>query len=145
MARNNSGSEKSSVTPFLLGALAGGVVGAAIALLYAPAKGSELREGISEKFDDLSETVNGILSSAKVSAEKMLNEGRERGDRIVGEARERAGSLIEDAERLMESARRRHSSGVNGNGTASGSAMNTGAQNSSNSDTDMGSAPDSEV
>ena len=51
MHRNNS--EQSSAGKFLLGLLAGGVVGSAIALLYAPKSGKELRRDIRDKKDYL--------------------------------------------------------------------------------------------
>ncbi|MEO6940245.1 MAG: YtxH domain-containing protein, partial [Candidatus Kapaibacterium sp.] len=70
---------QSSMGPFALGALIGGVVGAAVALLYAPSEGSELRESIGEKVDDLSDDVTKVFSKAKRSAEHLVNEGRDQG------------------------------------------------------------------
>src|SRR3954468_12731607 len=112
MARNTNhsshessgGRSSGSFTPFILGAITGGIIGAALALLYAPAEGKEIRHEIGEKFDDVTEAINSILNNAKTSAEKLLNEGKVKSDRIVEEARERAGDLINDADRTMSSA-----------------------------------------
>ncbi len=100
-----SSNRSSGVGPFLLGALAGGVIGATVALLIAPAEGSETRQGLSEKFDDLTGSLTGILHRAKVSAEKALNDGREESGRIIEEAKNRAEDLIENADRTIHAAR----------------------------------------
>lgn len=41
--------EKKSTKSFLLGFLAGGAIGAIVALLYAPKSGKEMREDLREK------------------------------------------------------------------------------------------------
>ena len=53
--------ETSKLLPFMLGAIVGGVVGATLALLYAPAEGSDLRRGVSEKLDDLTQGAKDII------------------------------------------------------------------------------------
>ena len=53
----------------LLGFLAGGVIGAVIALLYAPKSGRELRKDIKVKTDEYIE-----------DAEKYINDAREKED-----------------------------------------------------------------
>jgi gas vesicle protein len=107
MGRNNTRSEKSSVTPFLFGMLAGGAVGAALALLFAPKEGAEIRSDLSQKFDEITDSVNSILDGARESADKLLNEGRERGERIVDQAKEKASNLMNDADRFMGAAKQR--------------------------------------
>ena len=102
--------ESSRLSPFLFGAVLGGIAGAAIALLYAPAEGSEIRREVGEKFDDITESINTILRNAKTSAEKMLHEGREEAEDIIDRTRERADDLLEDADRAIEEARRRSES-----------------------------------
>jgi gas vesicle protein len=105
---NNNGS--SGLAPFFWGALAGGIVGAAIGLLYAPASGEETRKEVGDKVDDITDTINRILHSARNSADKMLNEGRERADEMIGRTRERVDDLMEDADRAMDEARHRSTS-----------------------------------
>lgn len=101
-----NGSSSSGLAPFFWGALAGGIVGAAVGMLYAPAKGEEIRREVGEKVDDITDTINRILHNAKSSADKMLNEGRSRADEMLDRTRERAEDLIEDADRVMDQVRR---------------------------------------
>ena len=104
---NTNRTSNSGLAPFLWGALAGGIVGAAIGLLYAPAAGDETRREMSEKVDDITEAINRILHNAKTSADKMLNEGRTRSEDLIGRTRERAEDLMDDADRAMDEARQR--------------------------------------
>jgi gas vesicle protein len=63
----NSGSATSSI---LLSFLAGGLTGAAIALLFAPASGQETREFIDQKFRDQ-------VDRAREGKERMVAKGQE--------------------------------------------------------------------
>ncbi len=107
--------ESSKLVPFTLGAIVGGVIGAAIALLYAPAEGSELRRGMSEKLDDLTEGAKNIIRGAKSTAEKLMREVTNQEDfedeepSPVKHTRARADDILEDADRAMAEARRRSS------------------------------------
>jgi len=91
----------------MLGAVIGGIVGASIALLYAPAEGAELRRNMGDKLDDVAEKAKEILRNAKTTAEKMFDEGRGNVDEIVDSTRERANDILEDADRAIAEARRR--------------------------------------
>ncbi len=75
IARANGGSRASS-TDMLPGLAAFGIgvlVGAGVALLFAPASGDELRENISERLDDLKDSASQALGTqddeAKVGLE----------------------------------------------------------------------------
>jgi gas vesicle protein len=129
MARNrmNNGNSNAGLAPFLWGALAGGILGAAVGLLYAPAPGDETRREVGEKVDDITDTINRILHSARSSADKMLNEGRVRADEMVGRTRERVDDLMEDADRAIDEARQRTN------------RQNTAANYGSESDGSLGS------
>jgi gas vesicle protein len=91
----------------MAGAIIGGLVGATLALLYAPAEGSELRRTMGEKLDDVAEKAKEILRNAKTTAEKMFDEGRGNADEIIDSTRERANGILEDADRAIAEARRR--------------------------------------
>ncbi len=69
MARDDGGGAGNILLAFLLGA----VSGAAVALLYAPAKGSETRDYLGEKARE------GRLRAADAAAKgrDVLNQGRE--------------------------------------------------------------------
>lgn len=67
--------QPSRLVPFALGAIIGGVIGATIAILYAPAEGAELRRGMSETLDDITQGAKDIIRGAKTTAEKLFREG----------------------------------------------------------------------
>jgi gas vesicle protein len=101
----------SNLVPFALGAIVGGVIGASLALLYAPAEGSELRRGMSDTLDGLAESTKDMFREAKASAEKLFRDvvdvEEERAPTISGRMRERADDIMEDADRAIAEARRR--------------------------------------
>ena len=67
----------------LLAFLVGGVVGAAVALLYAPRSGRETREMLAEK----------------------MREGAERGRELGNQAREKGRAIIEEASEYVDRGR----------------------------------------
>ena len=103
----------SKLVPFALGAIVGGVIGAAIALLYAPAEGSELRRGMTETLGGLTESAKDFIREAKSSGEKFLHDvldpDEEEIPSTLGRMRERADDIMEDADRAIADARRRAS------------------------------------
>lgn len=89
----------------LIGLLTGSAAGAALALLFAPKSGRELRTDISETTNEYVEKVGDMISSATERAQQIVNDGRERADTIVDEARQRASTLLSDAEKIVSDAR----------------------------------------
>jgi gas vesicle protein len=73
---------------FAFGALAGGTIGALLALLYAPTSGKELRINLKEK-------TNKLLSEA----EEILEKAKTRASTSVGEAKKK---LAEEKSRLQD-------------------------------------------
>jgi len=102
--------ESNSVQSFMLGAVVGGAIGASIALLYAPKKGSELRSDIASKVGDVTSRFRTAIGDVRESAEEMMNEGKERGDKLVQEAVGRAEDLINEADRIITEARSKFTS-----------------------------------
>jgi|GEM_PF-2489105 gas vesicle protein len=107
--------ERSALLPFALGAVIGGIIGASIAILYAPAEGSELRRGMSEALDDLVDGAKGLVNDVKISAEKLFSEGlgpegEEEEESPLARTRERVDDILEDADRAIAEARRRSTS-----------------------------------
>jgi gas vesicle protein len=104
-------SGSSNFLPFALGAIVGGVIGASLALLYAPAEGSDLRQGMKNMLEDLTDGAKEIISNAKTSAEKLIRDvvdsEEEREPSFAGRMRERADDILEDADRAIAEARRR--------------------------------------
>ena len=96
---------------FAFGAMIGAAVGAAIALLYAPAEGRELRQGMSDTLDTIVGGAKDLVNGVKTAAEKVFREGLDEEDdeerTIVERTRERADDIIETADRAIAEARRR--------------------------------------
>lgn len=101
--------ERSGVGPFIMGALIGGAIGAAIALMYAPAEGTEIRQGINDAIEDITDGAKEIVRGVKSTAEKIFTEGMpdDEDDTPLARARERADDILEDADRAIAEARRR--------------------------------------
>jgi len=95
------------IQSFLIGAAIGGAVGAAFALLYAPKRGSELREDITSKVDDISTRFSSLIKRTKETGEEMLQSGADTAGEIMHEAYEKAEQLIDEADRIINDARSR--------------------------------------
>jgi len=78
---------------FLAGFVIGGLVGAAVALLYAPQSGEETRTIIKEKSIELKDKATETAEEARARAEKALEEARARADLAIQETRARAEEL----------------------------------------------------
>lgn len=90
---------------FLIGFLAGGTVGAIIALLTAPKSGKELRNDIRVKSEEYFDEAEKYLSEAKDKARELINEGKKKSERIIHDAKSKSEDLIKDAERIIKDAK----------------------------------------
>jgi len=97
----------------IVGFLAGGAIGAIIALLYAPKSGRELRQDIKTKADDYLEEADKYLAEAKDRAKNLINEGKKRSEKLINEARVKSEELLHDAEKIFNDARSKTSGIVN--------------------------------
>jgi gas vesicle protein len=66
---------------FLMGLLAGTVLGAGLGMLFAPKTGSELRNQLSEQTGRLRSTANDAYSQATDKVSQIVDRGREAYDR----------------------------------------------------------------
>lgn len=66
---------------FLMGLLAGTVLGAGLGMLFAPKAGNELRNQLSEQTGRLRSTANDAYSQASEKVSQMVDRGREAYDR----------------------------------------------------------------
>jgi gas vesicle protein len=66
---------------FLMGLLAGTVLGAGLGMLFAPKPGSELRTQLTEQTGKLRTTANDAYSQASEKVSQMVDRGREAYDR----------------------------------------------------------------
>lgn len=97
--------EGNTVKGFLFGLLAGGALGAALALLYAPKTGTEFRGDIKKRKEELLEDAEEYISSAREKAVHMINDGKKRADSLIIDARKRAEELLHDAEDVLTGAK----------------------------------------
>jgi hypothetical protein len=66
---------------FLMGLLAGTVLGAGLGMLFAPKAGSELRNQVTEQAGRLRTTANDAYSQASEKVSQIVDRGREAYDR----------------------------------------------------------------
>ncbi|MEJ2616770.1 MAG: YtxH domain-containing protein [Ignavibacteriaceae bacterium] len=85
----------------LIGFLAGGALGAALALLYAPKSGRELRQDIKVKTDDYMDEAEKYIAEAKDKAIDLINEGKKRSEKLIKDARTKSEELLKDAEKVL--------------------------------------------
>ena len=89
----------------LIGFLTGGIVGAALALLYAPKSGKELRKDLKGKADELLDEAEKYVDIAKEKAADAVNEGKKKSERLITDAKVKAEALMKDAEKLFSDAK----------------------------------------
>ena len=89
----------------ILGFLAGGAIGAAFALLYAPKSGKELREEIKSKSDDYLDDAEKYLAEAKDKAMNLINDGKKKSENLISDAKVKADKLMKDAEKVFQDAK----------------------------------------
>jgi gas vesicle protein len=82
----------------LIGFIAGSVVGAIIALLYAPKPGKELRADIKNDAEE-------YLKIAKQKAVEIIHEGKRQSETLITEAKNKAATILADAEKLITNVR----------------------------------------
>ncbi len=89
----------------VIGFLAGGTIGAVLALLYAPKSGRELRSDLRERAESLGEDAEGFLTAARSRAGDIVSEAKKRSDSLISDAKRKADSLLEDADKVLTDAR----------------------------------------
>jgi gas vesicle protein len=117
--------EGNTVKGFLFGLIAGGALGAALALLYAPKSGRELRGDIRKRTDELVQDAEEYISTAREKAVDLINDGKKRADSIISDARKRAEDLLHDAEKVLSGAKQK-AGGIVGEGEKLRDAMKAG-------------------
>ena len=71
----------------IIGLLAGGALGAVLALLYAPKSGRELRSEIKKKADDFMDEAGEHAHSAAVRAGEIMSDAKRRSDQLISDAK----------------------------------------------------------
>jgi gas vesicle protein len=80
--------EEGSGASFALGLFAGAVIGAGVALLFAPKTGSETRELLGQQYRGLADRVSD-------ATESLRQQVRERGQQISGQLSDRVSSVTD--------------------------------------------------
>ena len=87
---------------FLRGFLFGGVIGAVLALLYAPKSGKETREDIKRRSRELLEEMDEQLADVRTQAAKILDEGKKEAEKLRAEAEKRLEEARKRAEKIID-------------------------------------------
>ncbi len=91
----------------VIGLLAGGAIGAVLALLYAPKSGKELRADLKERADDLVGNADEYMQNVKNRAGEIVSEAKRRSETLISDAKKKADSLLSDADRIISDARQK--------------------------------------
>ncbi len=91
----------------VIGLLAGGAIGAVVALLYAPKSGRELRADLKEKADEFRDDAEEYLSTARTKAGDLVSEAKKRSESLITDAKRKADTLLVDAEKVLTDARQK--------------------------------------
>ncbi|HSQ74084.1 MAG TPA: YtxH domain-containing protein, partial [Bacteroidota bacterium] len=87
--------------------LAGGAVGAIVALLYAPKSGRELRADLKERADEFREDADEYITAARTKAGELVSDAKKRSDNLISDAKRKADTLLVDAEKVITDARQK--------------------------------------
>lgn len=90
---------------FLIGFLAGGTVGAIVALLTAPKSGKEFRADIKQKSEDYFDEAEKYLAEAKDKARELINEGKKKSEKIIQDAKVKSEDILKDADKVFKDAK----------------------------------------
>ena len=80
----------------LLGLLAGAAIGAALGLLYAPQKGSDTRQQICDKSDEVWENLKSKFEDLFASAGAQINELEKDAEDTLAKGQQKANDLKSD-------------------------------------------------
>lgn len=95
-------------TDFVAGFLLGGLLGAALALLFAPKSGEEIRHTLASSAEQWRDRADEVLSKVKTTAEEVSQRGRAR----VDEGAQRLREIVERGrETVQERTREPHRQG----------------------------------
>jgi gas vesicle protein len=81
------------------------VVGAVLALLYAPKAGHELRAELKGRAGDFVDDAQEYMAKARTKATEIISEGRQKSSEMVSDARRKADTIMGEAERILADAR----------------------------------------
>lgn len=98
-------SGSNNVKGFLLGFLAGGAVGAIVALLTTPKSGKELRGDIKQKSGEYFDEADKYYQQKKIKAGKIFNEGKRKYSLMLNDLKSKPEEILKDVERVYNDAK----------------------------------------
>lgn len=90
---------------FLIGFIAGSAIGAAVALLFTPKTGKQLRDDMLSRTGDYLDEADQYIADARVKAKDLINEGKKKSEKLIHEARTKSEELLKDAEKIFDDAK----------------------------------------
>jgi gas vesicle protein len=99
--------DRYSTGSIVLAFVAGGLVGAGIALLTAPQSGRETREQIKDLAEDAKEKIKSVAEDARLKVSDALRHGKD----IVGEKKHIVTTAFEAGKKAMEEEKHRLAGG----------------------------------
>jgi gas vesicle protein len=94
--------EEPSGGSFMLGVLTGALVGAGVALLFAPKSGHEMRQQLGDQYRSLADRVGEQAGNLRETASQWRDQGRERLQELSGRLSDRTSSSA-DRETVSQS------------------------------------------
>jgi gas vesicle protein len=98
-------SDKNNTKGFLIGFLAGGTIGAIIALLTTPKSGKEFRGDIKHKSEEYLNEADKYFTDTKNKANELFNEGKRKYTMVMNDVKSKPEELRKDAERVFNDAK----------------------------------------
>ncbi len=95
-------SKQSDFGAFLTGFFVGGLIGAGMALIFAPQSGEETREQIRQKGNELGEQASQTAEEVRHKAEQALSEARVKLDEAAVDLQKRAKELQDQGKVLLK-------------------------------------------
>ncbi len=94
-----------SVKRFFIAFLAGGTVGAIVALLTTPKSGRKLRGDIKQKSGEYFDEADKYFIETKTEAGEMINEGKRKYATIMNDVTSKPEEILKDAQRVFKDAK----------------------------------------
>jgi gas vesicle protein len=87
---------------FMLGIMTGALIGAGVALLFAPKAGTEMRQQLGEQYRGLADRVGESTQHLRESARQLRDQGRERVQQLTEHLSDRAATAADRAATAAE-------------------------------------------
>jgi gas vesicle protein len=98
-------SNSHSVKRFFMAFLAGGTVGAIVALLTTSKSGKKLRGNIKQKSGEYFDEADKYFTETKIKAGEMINEGKRKYATVMNDVKAKPEEILKDAQRVFKDAK----------------------------------------